>query len=108
MERLATRLGEQATLAKSLVMARFYEVFPLVCPICHAEMQIIAFVTNASTIQKILGHIGESNQPPTISPARGPPLWKAAMTAKEMDNYPQYDLATQPEPEFQFDQRISW
>ena len=71
-------------------------------------MRIIAFVSDANTIQKILGHIGESTQPPTISPARGPPLWEAAMTAKEEHNEPQYDLAAQPAPEFQFDQRISW
>ncbi len=92
----------------SQLLARIYEVFPLICPICHAEMQIIAFVTDASTIQKILGHIGEPTQPPTISPARGPPLWEAAMTAKDVDNNHQYDLAAQPAPEFEFDQRISW
>ena len=90
------------------LLARIYEVFPLVCPICHAEMRIIAFVTDASTIQKILGHIGWPTQPPTISPARGPPLWEAAMTAKDVDNNHQYDLAAQPAPEFEFDQRISW
>ena len=39
MELLATRLGYQKTIAKSLVMARIYEAFPLACPICHAHNQ---------------------------------------------------------------------
>ena len=46
MELLAIRLGEQTTLAKSLVMARIYEALPLVCPICQAQMRIIAFKVN--------------------------------------------------------------
>jgi hypothetical protein len=49
MELLAIRLGEQTTLAKSLVMARIYEVFPLICPICHVEMLIISFITDTHT-----------------------------------------------------------
>ena len=92
----------------SQLLARIYEVLPLICPICHAQMRIIAFITDASTIQKILGHIGEPTQPPTTSPARGPPLWEAAITTKEAHNEPHYDLAAQPAPEFEFDQRISW
>jgi len=26
-------------------MARIYEVFPLVCPICGGQMRLIAFIT---------------------------------------------------------------
>jgi hypothetical protein len=40
-----------------------YEAFPLACPICHAQMRIIAFINDASTVRKILDHIGESAQP---------------------------------------------
>ena len=92
----------------SQLLARIYEVFPLICPICHAEMQIIAFVTDASTIQKILGHIGEPTQPPTISPARGPPLWETEIASEQVCSVPQWDMVAQAEPEFQYDQRISW
>jgi len=42
----AIQLGEQTTLAKSLVMARIYEALPLVCPICQSPMRIIAFKVN--------------------------------------------------------------
>jgi hypothetical protein len=27
-----------------MLLARIYEAFPLVCPICHAQMRIIAFI----------------------------------------------------------------
>ncbi|MCL4759417.1 MAG: hypothetical protein KJZ96_13840 [Rhodocyclaceae bacterium] len=83
------------------------EAFPLLCPICHAEMRIIAFINEAPTVKKILEHIGESSQPPRIAPARGPPLWEAA-AAEQAGNDPQWDQAAQPAPDFEFDQRIAW
>ena len=105
MELLAIRLGYQKTIAKSLVMARIYEALPLICPICEAQMRIIAFITDAGTVRKILDHIGESALPPTVYPARGPPLWEMAGQA---GNDPEWDRAAQPIPEFEFDQRIAW
>jgi hypothetical protein len=88
-----------------MLLARIYEAFPLACPICHAEMRIIAFINEAATVKKILEHIGESSQPPRIAPARGPPLWEAAESA---GNDPQWDASAQPAPEIEFDQRIAW
>jgi hypothetical protein len=92
----------------AMLLARIYEVFPLACPICHAQMRIIAFIDNASTVRKILDHIGESTQPPRIAPARGPPLWEAAKASEQAGNDPLWDMSAQPEPEFEFDQRIAW
>ena len=43
-----------------------------------------------------------------VAPARVPPLWEAATTAKEISNEPLFDLAAQPAPKFELDQRISW
>jgi len=91
----------------AMLLARIYEAFPLLCPICHAEMRIIAFINEAPTVKKILEHIGESSQPPRIAPARGPPLWEAA-AAEQAENDPQWDQAAQPAPDFEFDQRIAW
>lgn len=91
----------------AMLLARIYEAFPLLCPICHAEMRIIAFINEAPTVKKILEHIGESSQPPRIAPARGPPLWEAA-AAEQAGNDPQWDQAAQPAPDFEFDQRIAW
>jgi hypothetical protein len=82
----------------AMLLARIYEAFPLACPICHAEMRIIAFINEAATVKKILDHIGESTQPPRIAPARGPPLWEAAAEADAAGNEPQWDMSAQPGP----------
>ena len=55
-------------------IARIYEVFPLLCPMCGGQMRLIPFVTVGTQIQKILNHIGVDSEPPHIAPARGPPL----------------------------------
>jgi len=59
----------------AVLMARIYEVFPLLCPICGGPMRIIAFITHSADIRQILDHIGADCEPPRIAPARGPPLW---------------------------------
>ena len=88
-----------------MLLARIYKALPLSCPICHASMRIIAFINDASTVGKILDHIGESTQPSRIAPARGPPLWEMVTAA---DNDPQWDSSAQPALEIEFDQRIAW
>ena len=108
MELLAIRLGYQKTIAKSLIMACIYEALPLVCPICQGQMRIIAFITDAGTVRKLLDHLAESAQPPRIAPARGPPQWEAAMAREHAGNDPQWDSAAQSEPKFESDQRIVW
>jgi hypothetical protein len=92
----------------AMLLARIYEAFPLLCPICHGQMRIIAFVNDAGSVKKILGHIGESTQPPRIAPARGPPLWEAAASADQARNDTQWDSSAQPALEIEFDQRIAW
>ncbi|MDP3529371.1 MAG: hypothetical protein Q8R93_08680 [Methylicorpusculum sp.] len=57
----------------AMLIARIYEVFPLVCPQCGDELKIDAFLTEADPIQRILNHIGEPVTPPQIALARGPP-----------------------------------
>jgi hypothetical protein len=58
-------------------------------------MRIIAFITAAPTVRAILAHLGEPTAPPRIAPARGPPRWP-------------WDPSAQPEPAYEFDQRIAW
>ena len=50
-----------------------YEVFPLLCPKCGGQMRLIAFITEAMQIRKILDHIGADSEPPHIALARGSP-----------------------------------
>jgi len=57
----------------AMLLARIFEVLPLVCPKCTHPMRIIAFIEDPHTIKRILTHINEPHQPPPITPARGPP-----------------------------------
>jgi hypothetical protein len=86
-----------------MLLARLFESLPLVCPNCGADMRIIAFITEAAPVEQILTHIGEPPRPPPISPARGPPAWD-----ETPERMPDWELLQQPEPDFAFDERVSW
>ncbi len=92
------------------MIASLYEVFPLLCPTCGGQMRLITFITNGAEVRKILEHIGVDCEPPHITPARGPPLWQDcdAQTGEGAQIDPDWDLATQPAPEYEVDQRINW
>jgi hypothetical protein len=94
----------------AVLIARIYEVFPLVCPICGGQMRIIAFITYSADIRQILEHIGVETEPPRITPARGPPLWDGcdAPMGEGVEVEPDWDEAAQPAPDFEVDQRVSW
>jgi len=95
----------------AVLIARIYEVFPLQCPMCGGQMRLIAFITEGAQIRKILDHIGVDPEPPHISPARGPPLWEDcgdAQMGESVQTEPDWDLATQPAPDFDADQRVNW
>ena len=93
----------------AVLIARIYEVFPLLCPMCGGQMRLIAFITEGTQIRKILDHIGSDSEPPHISPARGPPLWDDcdAQVGEGADGEPNWDMAAQPAPD-EVDQRVSW
>jgi hypothetical protein len=86
-----------------MLLARVYEIFPLLCPLCGGTIRIIAFVTEAPTIRHVLEHIGEPSEPPRITPARGPPEWEEG---NNQDSFG--DPSAQPAPDYEFDQTVSW
>jgi hypothetical protein len=94
------------------LIARIYEVFALLCPLCGGQMRIIAFITHSADIRQILEHIGVESEPPHIAPARGPPLWDEvdAQVGEAVEPLPDWDEACQAAPDFDFeaDQCISW
>jgi len=92
------------------LIARIYEVFPLVCPLCGGQMRILAFITHSADIRHILDHIGVESEPPHITPARGPPLWEGcdAPVDDGAQGEPDWDLAAQPAPDYEVDQRVNW
>jgi len=104
------------------LLARIYEVFPLICPTCQEPLTLIAFLTDPQPICQILAHIGEPTSPPLLHPARGPPQTEFAMGPMEpggaeaeavaqepfpddLDQTPEFDPAEpEPIPEDDFDQ----
>jgi hypothetical protein len=90
--------------AGAVRLARIYDAFPLACPGCQTGMRLIAFVTDSAAITRILDHLGEPIRPPPVSPARGPPGWE-----ERFDPTPVFDpTAPAPEPDYEFDQRVTW
>jgi hypothetical protein len=67
-------------------------------------MRIIAFVTEAAPLRRILLALGEPPEPPPISPARGPPAWDDP----PVDLVPDWDALAQSSPEYVFDQEVQW
>lgn len=89
----------------ALLLARIYEVLPLVCPKCGGDMRIIAFINEGPVIREILGHLGEPTAAPTLAPARGPPLWDLPVAGQALQGI---DPQAQPAPDYEFDQRVAW
>ena len=93
--------GPAAYLWAALI-ARIYDVFPLACPNCGAELRLIAFLTEPAPVKHILSHLGLPSEPPPLAAARGPPL-------DGLDQSPNVDLTDPaPAPEDHFDQSVSW
>ena len=77
---------------------------PLTRPNCGADMRIVAFITAAAPVERILTHIGEPAKRPPLAPAREPPAWDDGLA----DAAPECDTLAQPKPEYLFDQQVQW
>ncbi|HZD04045.1 MAG TPA: transposase [Longimicrobiales bacterium] len=84
------------------LLARIYQVLPLLCPSCGGDMRILAFLTDPPVVQGILLHLDLPHRPPPLTPARGPPQGDFLL-----DQTREFDL-TEPDPipEYEFDQSI--
>lgn len=88
-----------------------YEVFPLLCPICGGQMRIIVSQScTAPTSGKFRVTLGLTRNPPHISSAHEPSLWQGCDA--QLDDAARckldWDLAAQPAPDYELDQRINW
>ncbi len=63
----------RARLTWAALIKKVYEIDPLLCPFCGAEMKIIAFITEPATVSRILEHIHMPPQRPEPL-AHSPPL----------------------------------
>jgi hypothetical protein len=93
-----------------VLIARIYEVFPLLCPMFGGQMRIIAFITHSADIRQMLDHIGAESEPPNIAPARGPPLWEDcdAQAGEGSQGETDWDLVGQPAPDYEVDRQVNW
>ena len=63
-----------------------------------------AAVTEPASLKPILDHLGLPTEPLRVAPARGPPH-----ADEHMDQRSLFDTtAPDPDPGFEFDQRVSW
>ncbi|QQO55832.1 MAG: hypothetical protein N838_23290 [Thiohalocapsa sp. PB-PSB1] len=83
--------------------ARLFKSLPLVCPNCGAYMRIIAFLTEAVPVQRILAHIGEPTEPLPLAPAR---LGRCARPGAGLEPPP--TARVQLRALSDWDQRIAW
>ena len=63
----------RARLTWAALIRRVYEIDPLLCPFCGAQMKIIAFILDQASIRRILEHLRMSAQRPKPL-ANSPPL----------------------------------
>jgi hypothetical protein len=85
-----------------VLLARIYEVLPLLCPACGGSMKILAFLTDPPVLSAILLHLDLPHRPPPLAPARGPP-----QRAFLLDQTTSFDpVDPDPVPDFQFDQSL--
>ena len=72
---------------------------------------MIAFITHSADIGRMLDHTGVQAEPPRISPAREPPLCMdpgEAQVGVGAQVEAGCNLAWQPAPDDEVDQRINW
>jgi len=87
----------------AILLARIYEISPLICSRCGGPVRIVASVIEAAPIQQILQHIGEPLEHPVLRPARGPPDEFFADQSVCLDEDVNQDLN-----QFEPDQRLKW
>ena len=85
-----------------MLLARVYEVLPLLCSACGAEMRILAFLTDPPVVSAILLHLDLPHRAPPIAPARAPPQADSLF-----DQTPAFDpLGAEPGLDLDFDQSL--
>jgi hypothetical protein len=67
------RSHDTSRIAWAQLLAKIAEAFPLVCRACGGDIRLIAFITAPGPVRKILSHIGDPVEPPSVSPARRAP-----------------------------------
>ena len=64
------------------MLKKVFEVDPLLCPRCHGEMKVIAWITDPIVIGRILAHRRKAGLESPFD-ARGPPSASQAAASTE-------------------------
>jgi hypothetical protein len=100
-----SRIASSTVYLWAMLIARIYEILPLVCPQCGGEMEIIAFITEVDPIHRVLNHIGEPTTPPQIASARAQPVeWDTDFDQTPLQGSGQAEQIL----EFEYDQTVNW
>ena len=85
-----------------MLIARLYEVFPLVCLQCGGELKIVAFLTEVDSIQRLLIclSVNRSHRLESRLPRAPPDRLEADFDQSTVND----SEATEPIPQFEFDQ----
>jgi hypothetical protein len=59
------------------LLARTWGIDRGTCESCGGKMKLHALVQDSQSIARILRHLGEPTEAPTLAAARGPPFWKS-------------------------------
>ncbi len=103
----APERASPARIRWAVLLARIYDVLPLLCPACGGQMRILAFLTDPPVVSAILLHLDLPHKPPPppLSPARGPP--QSDLLTGLLDQTLTFDPAEpEPVPDFEFDQSL--
>jgi hypothetical protein len=65
------------------LMRRAFAIDVEQCVRCGARMRLRALITAAQSVERFLRHIGEPTEPPTLSPARGPPFFQTRVVRRK-------------------------
>jgi hypothetical protein len=80
------------------LIARIYEVDPLVCTSCGKEMKIIAFITHSTQIWHILKGIGWPTDVPEFDPEYEVVTWNICqLVSGTKDGFPEIETQVHPE-----------
>lgn len=96
------RRASSARIRWAMLLARIYEVLPLLCPACGGQMSILAFLTDPPVVSAILLHLDLPHRPPPLSPARGPPQGDLLLDQTAAFDPTDAEL----DPGFEFDQSL--
>jgi hypothetical protein len=57
----------------AIMLAKVFEVLPILCPTCGVEMKPVALILNSDSLDRICRHQGQPLGIPKLAPARDPP-----------------------------------